>query len=192
MFAQGLVIAFLIAFIGGHLVDQEGNAYARPMSLFRDVEPTWIGYVMFGLLIALGMETARSAARLQYWSQIIANGFIASALAVTALTPSFDSLHVMGANVAMIALLANITWLLFQHEQWFWMAIHLITPASLAMGALTNGYGVWQKGMILYLLAATALLNYVFAEWLDEIQREERERAAAIRRRTMRKLATRG
>ncbi|MBL9161617.1 MAG: hypothetical protein JNL18_02625 [Planctomycetaceae bacterium] len=191
MLAHGLVIAFLLAFVGGHLADRQGDAYVRPMSLFRDVEPAWIGYVMFGLLIALGVETARSAARLRYWSQAGVNVFIASALAVTALTPSFDSLHVLGANVAMIALLANTTWLLFQHEQWFWLAIHLTTPSTLAMGALANGYGVWQKGMILYFLATTAILNHCFAQWLAESQREERERAAAARRRTRQRALAR-
>src|SRR5690349_15617918 len=109
MLAKGLIAAFLLAFVGGHLADQRGDAYARPMSLFRDVEPAWIGYVMFALLVALGVETARSAARLRYWPQVIANGVIAVALTVTALTPSFDSLHVLGANVAMVSLLANTT-----------------------------------------------------------------------------------
>ncbi|MBL9165822.1 MAG: hypothetical protein JNL18_24070 [Planctomycetaceae bacterium] len=187
MLAHGLVIAFLLAFVGGHLADQRGDAYTRPMSLFRDVEPAWVGYAMFGLLIALGMETARSAARLRYWSQAGVNVLIATALAVTALTPSFDSLHVLGANVAMITLLVNTTWLLFQHEQWFWLVIHITTPATLAMGALANGYGVWQKGMILYFLATTAILNHCFAQCMAQSRREERERAAAARRRMRRK-----
>jgi hypothetical protein len=183
MLAHGLVIAFLVAFIGGHLADQQGDAYGRPMSLFRDVEPAWIGYVMFALLTALGVETARSAARLGYWGQVVANLLIASALTVTALTPSHDDLHILGANVAMIGLMTNVAVLLFIHDQWFWLAIHLITPATLAFAALANGYGVWQKGMILYFLTATAVLNHVFGRWMTEWRREEQERDLVRRRR---------
>lgn len=191
MLAHGLVIAFLIAFVGAHLADQRGDAYVRPLSLFRDVEPAWIGFVMFGLLVALGVETARSAARLRYWGQVAANLFIAAALALTALTPSYDEFHTLGANVAMVALVANIGVLLFLHDQWFWLAIHLVTPATLAFGALASGYGVWQKGMILYFLAATAILNHVFQRWMVEWRREEREKEAARRRRGEKSLESR-
>lgn len=132
------------------------------MSLFRDVEPAWIGCVMPALLIALGAETALYAARLHSWTQLVAKVLIASALALTALTPSYDDLRIIGANVAMIGLMANVAALLFIRDQWFWLGIHLVIPVTLAFGAFANGYGVWQKGMILYFLVTTAVLNHVF------------------------------
>lgn len=139
---HGVAIALLSTFVAGRLADQRGDAYARPMSLFRDVEPAWIGYVMFALLIALGAETARSAARLRCWPQLVANVLIASALVLAALTPSYDAPHSVGANLAMIGLMANVAALLFIHDEWSWLGIHVVTPVILAFGALANGYGV--------------------------------------------------
>ena len=162
MMAHYLAIAFLITFVAGRLADQRDDAYTRLMSLFRDVEPAWIGCVMFALLIALRVETARTAARLRCWPQLVANALIASALVLAALTPSYDGLCVIGANVAMIGLSANVAALLFIHDQWFWLGIHVLITVTLAFGALADRYGVWQKGMPLYFLATTVALNHAF------------------------------
>ena len=45
---------------------------------------------------------------------------IAAALVLTALTPPYEGLHVIGANLAMIGLMANVVALLFIHDQLSW------------------------------------------------------------------------
>ena len=45
--------------------------------------------------------------------------------------------------------------LLYRGDSLFWMAMHLLAPSLLMMASQLESYGIWQKGMILYFVAAT-------------------------------------
>ena len=164
--AKGLAIAFLIAFVGGHLADREGDAFDRPLSLFRDVEPAWIGYAMFVLLIALAAEMGRTAWRLRYRSQVAVYVFVACSLTVAALTPSFAPLHILSANVSILALFLNYACLLERNNQHLWLAVHLTIPLLLVLADLFGTTGMWEKGQDLYFVAAVVIHHHVMEKSL--------------------------
>ena len=164
--AKGLGIAFLITLIGGHLADQEGDALERPLSLFRDVEPVWIGYAMFALLVALAAEMTRTAWRLSYRSQFVVYLFMTFTLTVTALTPSFVPLHTLSANVSMLTLFLNYAWLLYQNHKLFWLMVHVLIPTFLLRQDLIDTSGMWEKGMDLYLVAAVVVHHHFLEQGL--------------------------
>ena len=164
--AKGLGIAFLITLIGGHLADQEGDAFERPLSLFRDVEPVWIGYALFALLVALAAEMTRTAWRLRYRSQFVVYLFMTVTLTVTALTPSFVPLHILSANIAMLTLFLNYAWLLYQNHKLFWLVVHVLLPTILLREDLIDTNGMWEKGMDLYLVAAVVVHHHFLEQGL--------------------------
>jgi hypothetical protein len=50
----------------------------------------------------------------------------------------------------------------------FWLMMHLFTPSVLMMASQLESYGVWQKGMILYFLAAAVVHQNHLAQWLPK------------------------
>lgn len=163
---KGLAIAFLITLIGGHLADQQGDAFVRPLSLFRDVEPMWIGYALFTLLIALAAEMGRTAWRLHSVSQFAVYLCVTLVLTVTALTPSFDPLHILSANVVMLSLFLNFVWLLYHYDKLFFLVIHVLISSCLLSGDLRDSNGMWEKAMDLYLVAAVVAQHHILAKRL--------------------------
>ena len=178
---KGLAIAFLITLIGGHLADQQGDAFDRPLSLFRDVEPVWIGYAMFALLIALAAETGRTAWRLRYVSQFAVYLCVTFVLTVTALTPSFDLLHILCANVLMLSLFLNFAWLLYHNDKLFCLVVHVLISSFLLSGDLRDSNGMWEKAMDVYLVTAVVAHHHILAKCLPvqgNVRRLPESRAA--------------
>lgn len=165
----GLVFGALL--VCAQLADMQGDAYQRPLSMFRDYEPAWIGYALFGMLLAIGLETIRTAFRVQAnfhaAMYLVATGM----LAVVAATPSNDSLHTMCALAAMVMMFAYYAVLLYRADCMFWLVMHLLTPSVLMMASRLESYGIWQKGMILYFLAATIVHQSLLAQLLPKRKR---------------------
>src|SRR5437879_4195979 len=96
-----LGISFGILLVCAHLADLRGDAYTRPLSMFRDYDPAWIGYALFGLLIAIGLETARTAFRLRAELHTFMYVVMTALLAFVAATASSGEWHQTCAVVAM-------------------------------------------------------------------------------------------
>jgi hypothetical protein len=152
--AKELAIAFLTLFIGAHLVDPLGDAFDRPLSLFRDVDPAWIGYAMFALLVALSAELARTAWRTGNRNQAAVYLGGVGTLSLIALTPSFSTLHTLATLVTLLGMFANYAWLLDQYDLPYWLTAHLSIVLLLALANFLFPDGFWQKSLDLYLLAA--------------------------------------
>jgi len=168
--------AFLGLLALAHASDRRGEIWRRPLSMFRDYEPAWLGYALFGLLILLGVAAACSAGRRGLGLDAAVYLLTAGLLAVIAATPSADVDHLFVAFLAKSAIFLWFAARLYVGDSLFWMLMHMSAPTWMVFAAGTGGYGVWQKGMILYFVA-----GIVFA---DDLQ--GREHRANNPRRTRR------
>ena len=87
----GLAFALLLAYT--HMANVQGDAYHRPLSLFRDYSPAWIGYALFVVLLAIGLEIARTAYRVGAKFRAVVYLVATGLLGVVAATPSQGDLH---------------------------------------------------------------------------------------------------
>lgn len=170
----GVVFAALL--VCAHVADLQGDAYERPLSMFRDYDPAWLGYALFGVLVAVGLETARTAYRVQAEFHAAAYLVATALLAVVAATPSYDSLHTACALTAMGLMFVYYAVLLYRADSMFWLVLHLLTPSLLMMASRLESYGIWQKGMILYFLMATVVHHHYLSQWLPKRRRRKRQR----------------
>lgn len=168
--------AFAALLVCAHLADLQGDAYTRPLSMFRDYEPAWIGYALFGVLLAIGIETIRTACRAHAIVDAVVYLVSTGLLIAVAATPSYDDMHTACALAAMIILFAYYAALLYRGDFLFWFAMHLLTPSFLMMASRLESYGVWQKGMILYFLLATLVHQHTLAQWLAGGRRKKSSR----------------
>jgi hypothetical protein len=159
---------FAAMLVCAHFADVQGDAYHRPLSMFRDYEPAWIGYALFALLIAIGFETIRTACRLRADVHVVMYLVFTGLLIAVAATPSTDSLHTTCALVAMAIMFVYYAVLLYLADELFWLVMHLLMPSFLMMGSQLESYGIWQKGMILYFLIAVVVHQGALAQWLPK------------------------
>jgi hypothetical protein len=173
---------FLALFVCAHLADLRGDAYTRPLSMFRDYDPAWIGYALFGLLIAIGLETARTAFRLRSEIHTFMYLLMTGLLAFVAATPSTGEWHQICAIVAMAIMFVYYAVLLYHGDELFWLVMHLLSPSFALMASHYESYGVFQKGMIVYFLVATIVHQGVLAQWLPKRTKKDRSaRQANVR-----------
>ena len=164
-------LTFAVLLVCAHIADAQGDAYVRPLSMFRDYEPAWIGYAMFGLLVAIGLETIRTAWRAEAAHHVAAYLVATALVAVVAATPSFDEIHIMCSLVAMVLLFAYYAAVLYRNDCWFWLFMHLLTPSVLMLASRLESYGIWQKGMILHFLAAAVAHQNFLSQRLPKSNR---------------------
>ena len=170
----GVVFAALL--VCAHFVDAQGDAYHRPLSMFRDYEPAWIGYALFGVLLLIGLETIRTAFRVRAYFDASVYLVATGLLAVVAATPSMDSLHTGCALLTMVMMFVYYAGLLYSGDSLFWFAIHLFTPSFLMLASQFESYGIWQKGMILYFLSAAIVHQWLLGQWLPNRSRTRRKK----------------
>jgi hypothetical protein len=179
-------VGFSVLLVRAHFADVQGDAYERPLSLFRDYEPAWIGYAMFGLLVAIGLETMRTAFRAE--SEVHAGMYLLSTglLAFVSATPSDNEWHQNFAVVVMLVLFTYYAVVLYYRDAMFWLLFHLLTPSFMMWATRLDNYGIWQKGMILYFLVATIVHQSVLAR---QIPKRAKVRRTKIKVRIGRKRA---
>jgi hypothetical protein len=167
-------IAFAVLLACAHVADVQGDAYERPLSLFRDYEPAWIGYAMFALLVSIGLETVRTAFRAECEAHAGMYLFSTGLLAVVAATPSTNEWHQNFSVVVMLTLFIYYGVVLYFRDSLFWLVFHLLTPSFMMLATRLDSYGIWQKGMILYFLAATIVHQGVLARQIPKRRRPRR------------------
>lgn len=174
-----LALAFTVMLVCAHLADAQGDAYHRPLSMFRDYQPAWIGYALFGLMLAIGVEIIRTACRLRAEGHVVVYLVLTGMLALVAATPSTDSVHTTFAVTAMAMMFIYYAVLLYRSDCLFWLVMHLLTPSILMLASRLESYGIWQKAMIVYFLAATVIHQHLLAQWLPK-RRPTRHRRITI------------
>jgi len=161
-----LGIGFALLLAAAHYAEVDPEAYSRPLSMFRDYSPAWVGYVLFALLVAIGLETGRTALRVQYY--VLAALYVIGTLllVIVAATPSFSSLHNDCALLVMVTLFCNFAIRLWLADQVLLFVVHLCVPTLLMIATRIESYGIWQKGMILYFVGAVVIDHTVLSQWL--------------------------
>lgn len=104
------------------------------------------GYALFALPVAMGALATITAARARHWGEMVLFCVITFLLVVTALTPSYDSLH--NLCVALAVLLAYLYFAAFLAEG-LWLAVHCSFPIVLATITAFHSLGLWQKSLII-------------------------------------------
>lgn len=176
-----LATAFVALLVYAHAVDPLGEAYFRPLSTFRDFDPAWVGYALFGTLLGVGLGTARTAFRVQNEVQMAMSLLFTVLLAVVAATPSNDFYHLYCALILMASVTINLGVVLWSSDSIFWFVMHLLAPSILMWATRIESYGVWQKGLILYFLAATVAHESILAAGLPKRAKRPRKVKVTIR-----------
>lgn len=157
---RGLAIAFVVTFVGAHVSDQYGDALSRPLSCFRDVEPSWVGYTMFALLIAIATEMVRTAKRRGDRRQVLVYAVVVASLTIVALTPSNSALHSLAVFLTLVTLFGNYAWLLDQRDMPYCLTAHLSIPLALVAINFLVPSGGWEKALDLYFMAAVLIHHH--------------------------------
>jgi hypothetical protein len=179
-------LSFVALLAWAHWIDPRGDAWSRPLSLFRDVDPAWIGYALFGLLLALGLAAARTAWRARSPGDALVYLLATVLLALVAATPSFDLDHLFCSLWLLVGMFLFFAVRLYASDAFLGMLMHLQVPTGLMFALGGGGYGAWQKGVILYLVAALVLHEEVLAAGLRRPRRRGAKRVWVVvgRRRT--------
>jgi hypothetical protein len=159
---------FVALLIHAHSIDPSGDAWLRPLSAFRDSDAAWIGYALFGTLIALGLAMARTAYRVQNAAQLGIYLVQSAILFAVAVTPSNHIWHLELSVLLMATVVINLAFILWYDDSIFWFLMHMLMPTFLMWGTHLESYGVWQKGMILYFVAATVVHDHQLGQWLPK------------------------
>ncbi len=166
--ARAFGIAFVSLLVFGLWVDPSADAFHRPLSLYRDYDPQWLGYALFGALLGIGVATVRTALRVECELQAALYMLAIGILGAVTVTPSGDWLHIEFSAAMMAVMFINFAVLLYANDQMFWLVMHLLTPTVLMWATNLVSFGVWQKSMILYYVAATIAHEGVMAQWIQK------------------------
>lgn len=143
---------FVVALVAVHLTDKD--ALHRPLSTFRDGPNSWVGYVLFALLLGMGAGHAAIYVRARQFGGLIVPLVCLILLAFVALTPSFDGVHII-ASLALLALVFFYYAVRLYRVSSPWLFAHLAAPVVIGAAAVpVLSYGVVQKGLILYFVFA--------------------------------------
>jgi hypothetical protein len=164
-------IAFVVILVLAHLAEaaattQNGfaarpDALTLPLSMLRDGPAWFLGYLLFALLAGAGCLMVISFRQRNAVDD--ANVYIGGLcfLLFVAVTPSENVWH-QGASFILLGLLYLYHAALLWHSRNRWFRIHLFVPLLVLVLTGAHSYGLWQKGLILYALAAMNMhLEYV-------------------------------
>lgn len=173
-------LSFVALLAWAHWSDLQGDAWSRPLSMFRDCEPAWTGAALFGLLLAVGLTAARTAWRASSPGEALVYLLATTLLAIVAATPSFDADHTCCAFLAMAMMFLFFALRLYAGDAFLGMLMHLLVPTGLMFALGSGGYGAWQKGMILYLVSAVVLHEEILAAGLRRPRRRGGRRVRVV------------
>jgi hypothetical protein len=149
---RALSVVFLMILVLAHFVEG-AESLALPLSMFRDGPAWFLGYLLFVVLAGAGYLLVRSLRQNDAVdeSHVYAAGLCL--LLLVAGTPSLNFWH-QGASFMLLGLLY------LYHATLLWNAgsclwrVHLFVPVLMLALTGAHSYGLWQKGLILYSVAA--------------------------------------
>ena len=125
------------------------GATAVPLSMFRDGNHAWLGYLAFALLILMGGVVAHAAHRCGEFLTCLVYAVATVMLVAIAATPSVDPFHTLLS--LLLPLLFHAFYLRLLHSVVsFWMFVHLFVPLLLLFAIQFHSFGAWQKCLLLY------------------------------------------
>jgi hypothetical protein len=144
--------AFVLLLLGAHAAGDLGQCLGQPLSLFRDGEQAWLGYLVFAALFLVGLLYTRDLIRAGKEEEAVTAGLAALLLFIVAVTPSLQAFHLL-SSLLLLLLLFGHYWRLLRDSGSPWLLFHSSAPFALVLLSGCHSYGLWQKCLILYLVA---------------------------------------
>jgi hypothetical protein len=152
--------AFVVLLLGTHFAGDLGQCLGQPLSLFRDGEQAWLGYLLFAALLLVGLLYTRDLIRAGKEEEAVTAGLAALLLFIVAVTPSWQAFHLL-SSLLLLLLLFGHYWRLLRASRSHWLVFHVAAPFALVLLSGCHSYGLWQKCMILYLVALANVRHYL-------------------------------
>lgn len=153
-------ILFLLALSWAYRAAGFEQPWRQPLCAFRQGDCPAAGYAAFGALGLLGLAyhfDLRWSRRAEDAANAAGSGLL---LVMIAATPAHWTLHEALAFVLMFSIYAYFGILLLSKPRPL-LAMHGSVPLLLAAGAGTDDYGLWQQGMIGYLVALATIHHHL-------------------------------
>jgi hypothetical protein len=154
-------LAFVLLLLAAHTAGDRAELVGQPLSMFRDGAEGWLGYVLFAVLLLICALYFVALARIGRLGEAAVTGLAALLLFAVALTPSLGPFHIV-CSVLLLGVLFSYFALLLHRAEGPWLAAaHLAVPLALAGATGLHSYGLWQKAVITYIVAVTALHHHL-------------------------------
>jgi hypothetical protein len=156
-YGRGGTVVLLL--LGAHGVGEFSRRLAEPLSMFRDGEQAWLGYALFATLLLVCIWYTRDVIRAGEEEEAVIAGLAASLLFIVAVTPSLEGFHILSSFLLMLLLFGHY-WRLLRDSGSPWIIFHVLVPFALVLLSGCHSYGLWQKCLILYLVAIANLRHH--------------------------------
>ena len=155
-------LAFVTCLSLAHLEGDFAKTLSLPLSMIRDGESWWVGYLLFGLLLLIAGLMLNRLRRDDLAVDACLVGVVAAFLFLVAVTPSQDGFHNFGSFVVLAVLFGYYAAVL-RGESAAWMFGHLAVPILLLFVTQFHSYGLWQKSLIVYFLLVINVHNWLLS-----------------------------
>ncbi len=152
--------AFFLLLGLAHLAGDLDELLARPLSPFREGEFAWLGYLLFAVLLLIGVLYVSALWRRQREAQATAASLALVQLLIVALTESYGLLHLMCSFLLLVLLFGYYAVLLLRAGS-AWFIAHLTMPTLLLLATQGHSYGLWQKAFIVYCVLAAVIHHHL-------------------------------
>jgi hypothetical protein len=137
-----------------------------PLCLLRDGTMSQLGYALFAALGVVGLVYIGELVRYGQPAEAVLGAFVFAMMLAVAATPSWGLGHSFFAAVTLATLFAYFALLLKRSES-PWRLVHFAAPLVLLAATRFESYGLWQKALIAYFVAAAAVHHhFVRRQWL--------------------------
>jgi hypothetical protein len=154
-------LAFVLLLVAAHAAGDGVELVGQPLSMFRDGDQGWLGYLLFAVLLLISGLYVRALTRADRMGEAAAAVLAAVLLALVAVTPSMGAFHILCSLLLLGLLFAYFALLLRRSEVPLLAAFHLAVPVALVGATGLHSYGLWQKAVITYIVAATAVHHHL-------------------------------
>ncbi len=151
---------FLVVLVAAHLAGDPDQLLGMPLSMFRDTDPMWPGYLLFALLLLVGALYVRRLWRCGREPESFIAGLAGLLLLLVAATPSLDGGHLF-CSALLFLLLYLYYGILLYRSRFVGLLLHLPAPIALAWVTGFHSYGLWQKTFIVYFVLAAAIHDHL-------------------------------
>jgi hypothetical protein len=136
--------AFLLLLLVIHVEGDFDLLLDSPLSMFRDGDQAGLGYVLFALLLLIGLCYTYALARWRREGEATVAGLAVLLLVLVTATPSLGAGHGWCSLLLLLLLYSYYALLLYRADT-LWLWPHLCVPALLALATRLHSYGLWQR-----------------------------------------------
>jgi len=152
--------AFVLLLFGAHGAGDLNERLGEPLSMLRDGQQGWLGYLLFAALLVIGWLYTKALIRAEKEEEAVTGGLATLLILIVAVTPSCQGFHLL-CSLALLLLLFQHYWRLLRESGSPWLVLHVLAPFALALLSGFHSYGLWQKSLILYLVVLANIRHHL-------------------------------